>query len=207
MEAERQKDYFDAEVQRRAAMCLKLDLSFKCIQHMMQLDGTRLYEALLTALNEYNEIRMQHFTHSTSHTYMELPLKSMLETCKLLGITPPQFVYVDDCCQSRKFYESQMPNLTTHLRNAQILPLPEKHAFFECSNRTVMSQIDAYLLHVLDYLKAGNSIVVAYDSEWDAYPKPDKNNKRDCNIKVVQLALKVNDEGNSQQLILKDSLV
>jgi hypothetical protein len=60
--------HYDLSVQRRDATVLKVDASFKVTKHLAQVNGVKTFEGLQTGLNEYEEIRIQHFIQSTAHS-------------------------------------------------------------------------------------------------------------------------------------------
>jgi hypothetical protein len=87
------------------------------------MDGTKTFEGLLTGLNEYGEIRLQHLVQSTSHKYMENSLKAMVKTLENYNLELPKVVWVDKCCVDRAFLEKVIPSLTKRLDAFHTLPM------------------------------------------------------------------------------------
>ena len=51
--------YMDKEVKKRCGAHLKWDVSYKEAKHLAQYKGQSLYHGLVSAMNEFNETRLQ----------------------------------------------------------------------------------------------------------------------------------------------------
>lgn len=75
---------------------LKGDHSFKLIKHMGKTNGTPVFSALYTLMNEYEEIRMQVLAHTKSLNGLEVNFASMMDSYKRYGFDMPQVFYTDN---------------------------------------------------------------------------------------------------------------
>ena len=104
------RHYYDSECVKRAqsTKILAIDASYKVPKWMMKWGGDRIYDALHSGTNEYNEIVMQRFSTSDNHEELGANLKAL----KDLGLNP-YLSFIDDPNRD----ESLLKKLYTHLNN------------------------------------------------------------------------------------------
>ena len=81
---QKQRRYYDSECIKRAksSKIIAVDASYKVPKWMMKWGSSRIYDALHSRTNEYNEVIMQRFSTSDNHS----ELGSNLESLSVLGL-------------------------------------------------------------------------------------------------------------------------
>lgn len=105
----RMRPYLDSEVIKRAisSKILSIDASYKVIKWMMKWGSKeRIYNALFTGSNEFNEIPFQFFSTSDNHE----ELGANLESLKKLGLNP-HLAFTDDPGRDASLLKKIFPNL------------------------------------------------------------------------------------------------
>ncbi|KAL1495589.1 hypothetical protein AB1Y20_016950 [Prymnesium parvum] len=103
------RQFLDAEVKKRNAEFLKIDVSYKEPKFLARFHGTALYKGLVTALNDLGECRLQYHVSSESHDQLEEPLRSMLRTMHSLGQEPPHVLFTDNIERDLAFLTKIFP--------------------------------------------------------------------------------------------------
>ncbi|KAJ3317150.1 hypothetical protein HDV06_001964, partial [Boothiomyces sp. JEL0866] len=178
-EVEKKMKYYELEMQRRTTTVLRVDHSYKVGNHIMQNNGVKLVEGKFTALNEFSEIRLSLCVQSSSLGELECAVNAFRETQELYN-TNVKYVYTDNCCSDRAFYEKCLPTITRNMYPFSLLPLPQMNLIIHCStHETILSS----LYNLNNLIKNENEIVIGLDTEWTVIdgiePKPE----------VVQIAL------------------
>ncbi|KAJ3317149.1 hypothetical protein HDV06_001963 [Boothiomyces sp. JEL0866] len=185
-EVEKKMKYYELEMQRRTTTVLRVDHSYKVLSslfqvgnHIMQNNGVKLVEGKFTALNEFSEIRLSLCVQSSSLGELECAVNAFRETQELYN-TNVKYVYTDNCCSDRAFYEKCLPTITRNMYPFSLLPLPQMNLIIHCStHETILSS----LYNLNNLIKNENEIVIGLDTEWTVIdgiePKPE----------VVQIAL------------------
>ena len=78
---------------------------------MVQYHGEKNFNALITAINEYGEIRYQHFAVTDRHEKFESQLAAFEKTTELYGQPRLQLLHTDDPKKDRKYFQSKLPSL------------------------------------------------------------------------------------------------
>lgn len=164
-EVARKRHYYDLEVQRRAGEILKIDHSFKVVSHLKQINEIKIFEGLLTVINEYGEIPGQYFVPSTGHAHLIEHLRSINNTTEQLAPAKlPKLIYTDRCCDDRSTLEEAFPSLKTNLRNMEYLPLSD----FSMRVAADMNLAQLFSSELMESFlpDVGTRTVVGFDMEW-----------------------------------------
>ena len=105
------RSYFDSECIRRAqtTKILAIDASYKVPKWMMKWGSDRIYDALHSGTNEYNEIVVQRFSTSDNHE----ELGNNLEQLHSLGLNP-HLTFSDDPLRDESLLKKHFPLLKNH---------------------------------------------------------------------------------------------
>lgn len=118
----RMRPYLDSECVKRAKSCriLSMDASYKIIKWMMMHgQNERVYNALISGSNEYNEIPMQFFATSDNHEEIGLNLEAL----KAHGLDP-HLVFTDDPGRDEGLLKRIFPKLESDDQN-QVSEVPQ----------------------------------------------------------------------------------
>lgn len=104
------RSYLDSECIKRAihSLILAIDASYKIPKRMMKWGGTRIYEALISGTNEYNEVPLQFFATSDNHD----EIRSNIKTLKEAGMNP-HLAFSDDPTRDESLLKEVFSNLRT----------------------------------------------------------------------------------------------
>lgn len=102
------RNYYDSECVKRAktSKILAIDASYKVPKWMMKWGKDRMYDALHSGTNEYNEIVMQRFSTSDNHD----ELGSNLDALGFLGLSP-HLAFSDDPGRDESLLKRCFPKL------------------------------------------------------------------------------------------------
>lgn len=116
------RDYLDSECLKRAihSLILAIDASYKIPKRMMKWGGTRIYEALISGTNEYNEVPLQVFACSDNHD----EIGSNLESLKQAGMNP-YLAFSDDPTRDESLLKEKFSNLRTDDDNNIVEEVPK----------------------------------------------------------------------------------
>jgi hypothetical protein len=81
--------YLPKEVKKRGATSLHWDVSYKEAKHISRVRGQPVFKGLVTAMNEFGEIRIQFHVYTDSHEQMTAVLEAFKHTTEALGQQPP----------------------------------------------------------------------------------------------------------------------
>jgi hypothetical protein len=160
------RKFYDMEVQRRPGCVLKIDHSFKVVSHMKQLNGKKLFEALHTVVNEYEEIRSQQLVQSTSHDQLREPLMALYKTLQLHGRELVKLVYTDVCDKDRPFLLEIWPSLLEKSRDFPMLELPEGWDVHYCRDIATAAIHAHGITAYMESLAEDEVVPMGLDCEW-----------------------------------------
>lgn len=107
------------------AKILAVDHTFKCVRKLMQ-NGNPIYKALWVAVNEYGQVRMAAWAHSTGQAETQAAITAFNTTSESLGAPPLQAFYLDNPRADAKFYASQFKFVSVALPPEPVMAnLPE----------------------------------------------------------------------------------
>lgn len=198
------RHYYDSECIKRAksSKVIAVDASYKIPKWMMKWGGKqKLYEALHSGTNEYNEIIMQRFSTSDNHE----ELGSNLRTLKQMGVNP-YLAFSDDPTRDENLLKETFPNL----RNAaddgeETVEVPPELTEYKTEKKLLyLYEIDKVCLILSQFRQdiedainnqAHNAVKVSFDCEWPVYMETVNNRtkKTKGNVNILQLASNVTD--------------
>ena len=79
------------QVKKRGAERLHWDVSYKEAKHLGRYHGEAVFKALVTATNEFGEIRIQFHVVTDGHDQMEDQIKKFLHTLQEFGQDGPKY--------------------------------------------------------------------------------------------------------------------
>ena len=91
-------------MKKRSGKGLGWDASYKTCKVLSRIEGNSLYKALITATNEFGEIRIQFMTVSDGHDQMVVPLREFKRTQNLYGLPLPTHFSTDNVTNDRPFF-------------------------------------------------------------------------------------------------------
>lgn len=198
----RMRRYYDSECIKRArsSLIIAIDASYKVPKWMMKWvrGGDRIYEALHSGTNEYNEIIMQRFSTSDNH----LELGYVLQLLKDLGLNP-HIAFTDDPGRDESLLLRTFPTLDNGSGENEILPedlvevTSTKQIHYVFKLQDVLDTLSRFRDDLDTAIKntAQITVKVAFDAEWPMYITGDQNNRkmRKGDINILQLGSNVCD--------------
>ena len=103
------KAFLGKEMKKRGGTQLNWDASYKTCKVLSRIEGNSLYKALITATNEFGEIRIQFMTVSDGHDQMVVPLREFKRTQNLYGLPLPTHFSTDNVTNDRPFFLEMFP--------------------------------------------------------------------------------------------------
>lgn len=191
------RPYYDSECLKRAkaSSIIAIDASYKVPKWMMKWGGERIYEALHSGTNEYNEIIFQRFSTSDNHD----ELGSNLESLSALGLNP-YLAFSDDPARD----ESILKKCFSNLKNAadleeEVEDIPEELVEMSTEKDIVyVTEIDKVTMALSKFRQdientindtTSTSVKIAFDCEWPVYMVDvnGRKQKRHGDINILQL--------------------
>ena len=103
--------YLIKEVKKRGSNTLHWDVSYKEAKHISRVRGQPVFKGLVTAMNEFGEIRIQFHVYTDSHEQMTAALEAFMRTTKMLGHPPVQYFWTDNPGGDGRYFLKQIPSL------------------------------------------------------------------------------------------------
>ena len=164
--------YYDSECIKGAKKLkiLAIDSSYKVLKLMMKWGSDRVYDALLSHTNEYNEIVMQRFSTSDNHD----ELGSNLESLRSLGLNP-YLAFSDDPGRDESLLKltfCKLRNSADNTNTTEILPNDlsemkcEKNILYLFDKDKTLLMLSKFRQDIEDPLKdkGTTSVKVAFDT-------------------------------------------
>jgi len=153
----------DSQVSFVSCDVLKLDHSFKVPKYVCLSGIGKLFEGLYTAVNQNGQIRLQNFVVTTGMEQISHVFESMITECNKRLISLPRYVYLDNCCQARTFFESKFPHLkVTQLSSPPYFRLPPDDQY-SVVHVNSYSHAEVVLNELMDRLRIK---YISMDAEW-----------------------------------------
>lgn len=197
---EGKRSYFDAECIKRAitSEVLAMDASYKVSKWMMLWGGEKMYEALISFTNEFNEVPGQIFATSDNHD----EIRNNLEALKALGLNP-KLCFTDDPGRDESLLTSLFSNLKSNTEDDN-----EEDDEEDIDEGLIEVETNKKCHYVYDILRAeillakfiqdveeaiantsGPAVKIAFDAEWPIHVTdgPGPRKKVPGNINILQL--------------------
>ncbi len=139
----------------------------------MKLDGTQVFSAMFTVLNEMEQNCYQVFVPTKSLLHIRSGLEGIVTSLKSLGLPEPILGYTDNVAQDIGTFVACIPSLGANVNSVQLdefsdlphLALPQDVSIhtFSCT-----SEIQSACLNILDLIRNDEVVLhVGFDMEWE----------------------------------------
>ena len=188
--------FMDRYMQSLDGVILKYDHSFK-ISEFIVVNGVKLYNAVLTISNEYNEILTQGFLNSKGHDEAKQLLKNLHKRYEIHNFRPVQLMYTDNCCGDRTLFENVFPSLQKDVErqddsnvsnvtpDEQLQTMNVSDMGYEICYSKTAEDINYFCDEIMDELNKMDDpyTYIGLDCEWKT-----ENNRKVGPVSVLQLA-------------------
>lgn len=169
------RPFLEKEVKKRGARTLAWDASYKEAKNLCLFNGKQIFQALITALNEYGEIRIQFHVYSDGHEQFVEVLKRMTRTMEAYGQQLPQLIFVDNPNETKANFLRDLPSLRASQQQLNThVPPPPTPDLAVCgvdSNRftlhTGKAEVTNAVIALSSLLSTTMDKVVSFDMEWE----------------------------------------
>ena len=115
------RPHLDAEVQKRSCTVLCIDTSHKVTKDLACIGGERIFEGLVTGVNQDGEIKLQVFAYNKGHDQYRISLEKLRDGAKNLGLPCLKAIYTDNSYGEKKLYCSIFkPETLPHASDAAL---------------------------------------------------------------------------------------
>ena len=165
------RSYFDSECIKRAktTKVLAIDVSYRVPKWMIKWGADRIYDALHSGTNEYNEIVVQRFSTSDNHAELGDNLRSL----QMLGLNP-YLTFSDDQLQDEGLLMKQFPRLqndNNDLVQEELMPedltemTTEKGILYLYRITEVLDTLSRFRNDIEVALSSGLNVKICFDTE------------------------------------------
>ena len=198
------EEFLANDVKKRGAEVLAWDASYKEAKHLATYHGEKVFLALITATNEYGEIRVQFHVVTDGHDQMDGPIAALKDTMAKFGQNLPTRLFTDKPAQDKRYFLHQFPSL--HAAQKQL----DDNAFTPAAAGPSMFNVNFSCIAVKRGAKDINSATQSLASTLASMPDFDRTIGLDCewdttlgrhgevrgsgSVAVIQLAYYENDE-------------
>ena len=202
------------QVKKRGAERLHWDVSYKEAKHLGRYHGEAVFKALVTATNEFGEIRIQFHVVTDGHDQMEDQIKKFLHTLQEFGQDGPKLMFTDNPKGDQPFMTQLMPSLQVQQdafdRSVQLPPPPanpdcalDPSRYEVCTQTQVMNTKILAVRNLVGALPDGDR-VVSLDCEWDVH----RNERTGMvlgqgTVALIQLSYRKTVDGDVYALVLR----
>ncbi len=200
------------EVKKRGSTSLHWDVSYKEAKHISRVRGQSLFKGLVTAMNEFGEIRIQFHVYTDSHEQMTAALEAFKRTTESLGQPPVQYFWTDNPTGDVSYFLQQIPSLK---ENQDLLNAMCNEESAAVSNATDLPMYDynSISVHVVKTKEECDQKIVAMladmneneksiglDAEWNVYK--DGRGSQTGSSKVMTIQMAYRDRDNKIQVLI-----
>ncbi|GBO90611.1 hypothetical protein FisN_19Lh006 [Fistulifera solaris] len=89
------RELADADTKKRDSEMIKIDASYKFTKRLKRVGGEKVFDGLVTVMNEFKEIRSHFVIFGESHDQMRPPLQAMKATMDSNGQAGPKLAFTD----------------------------------------------------------------------------------------------------------------
>lgn len=149
-------------------------VSYKEAKNLCQYRGDPIYHGLVTALNEYGEVRIQFHVYTDGHDQMATSLKAFDKTTTDFGLPEVHLFLTDDPTRDKLFF----PRMLESLQKQQELfdsntTAQSEPSLPECSYDPDFTKIASATTEINRCIVAmratlGGRKIVGFDMEWEA---------------------------------------
>ena len=200
--------HYNREVKKRGCEHFHIDASYKAPKRLFQYHGNSIFEALITATNQFREVRLQQLSVTDRRDQLTPAIWAMLDTMVQYGQHPPKLAATDNTLRDRNMLTEEMESLPAtqgdldeFTKNTSGDEAGIESNVATKSNQMLHCEIDdrsCYRvvskvadIHVLvqairDTVKEQVVKVVALDMEWDTDKNADGQVVKSYNIALIQ---------------------
>jgi len=201
---------------KRGARRLHIDASYKEPKHLCQYHGQNVFKGLITATNEFGEIRLQFHVVTDDHEQFKAAFSAFSKTIQEYGQPEVELLSTDNVAGDRNFYLGILPSLRQSQTRVDALAATAEHnddnQLPDCTyeedsastfddNRDIVTAINS-LEQELNSRHEGKH-VIGLDAEWnvemDARGFPTHVGK----LALIILAYQEKDSGATKALLLR----
>ena len=110
------RSHLAKEVKKRGAEKLHWDVSYKEAKHLCRYRGRPIFKGLVTALNEFGEVRIQFHIYTDSQEQMTSALKAFKGTTASLGLPDVKLFSTDNPASDERYFTRELPSLLQQQR-------------------------------------------------------------------------------------------
>jgi hypothetical protein len=174
-----------AQLAKTSSKVIGIDHSHKIVKRLSTLHGVRVFDALLSVTNEFEEIVSLQFSLGTGKDVQTPFWRGISKNIDSMGGDRPELLYTDQCCQDRRYYESMFPTLavgdtSTGRRRLEMLQLPRPPVLIDS-----LASCDLAIECVSTTLNSEGSLCAGFDCEWTF----DMATKHCGQVATVQIAV------------------
>lgn len=131
------------EVKKRNSLWLSWDASYKTCKKLARYHSLGIFKALITAVNEFGEIRIQFHVVTDGHDQMISSINAFMDTVRKLGQLPLQLLFTDKPAEDGNFFRLHIPSLQeSHTAfNSSVLAHSSEVVSVTPSNMTTSSKV------------------------------------------------------------------
>lgn len=139
----------------------------------MKLEGTQMFTALFTVVNEWEQIRYQAFVPTKSLVHLRAGLEAIIVSLKQHGLPEPVLGFTDAVAQDIGIFVACMPSLGENVTPVQLdqfadlplLSLPDTVSIHILGSH---HEIQSGCLNILQQLENDESTLhIGFDMEWE----------------------------------------
>ena len=105
------RQHYGREVKKRGCEHFHIDASYKAPKHLFQYHGNDIFHALITATNQFREVRLQQLSVTDGHDQLTPAIRAMLDTMVQYGQSPPKLAITDNALRDRSMLTDEMESL------------------------------------------------------------------------------------------------
>lgn len=177
------RPFLDQCMSALSGLLLRWDHTFKITKHLARIDGTPVFMALFTILNENEQIRWQGFVHTKAFSHLRHAFEGIVRSLKLHGLPQPILGFTDNVAADEANVISCVPSLAEGITPIDdtataVLPvatLPENVMIKFCATTSEISSACHEILEVIKDFAEEVMMPVGFDMEWDFSPFSSRN--------------------------------
>lgn len=130
---------------------------------------------------------MQHFVTTTSQTQLEQTLKDFVVTKAQLNHAPIKYLYIDNCCTDRSFYQEVIPGLCSGLSTPPVARIEnEEYVYVSTKDPLQLAIHINYFYQQCRFQNTDTGLPIGLDCEWG---RDLEGTNRRHNIGTIQMAI------------------
>ena len=208
--------HLHSEVKKRGAQRLHWDASYKVAKHLGKYHGESIFKSLITATNEFSEIRIQFHVVTDGHDQMRGPIREFINTMNCHGHGGLDLLFTDKPSLDFAFFQEVFPSLLDTHKTMNNLAPPAPPTLFnslpQCEvdssrykSASTVAQINTFVDAARNVVRAlpPRERIMSLDAEWDTVLNRRGNVIAQDKIAVIQLSYRIDSNGDVCALVLR----